>query len=322
VSRFTATERLTRMLAIIPHVAGRGFVSLDDIAERFSYPRDELVTDVSDVLPFVGVAPFSPDTLIEVVVDDERMRIDYADWFARPLRLGTEEALALLAAGRALLAVDPDDEASGPLLRGLTKLGAALGAGGDGTLVIHLGTAEEATLSVLRNAIADHRQVRIDYYSYGRDERTERVIEPQRFFADEGNWYVAAYCHLAGADRVFRVDRIRDITLLDTTFDAPDAPAHAASFAPSDSDPQVVLDLDPDARWVVDQYPHDAVEELREGRMRVTLRVTARPWLERLLVRLGPDATVRHLDAQLEPAPRSEAARRILARYRTPQRAE
>jgi proteasome accessory factor C len=87
MSRFTASERLTRLLAVIPHVAGRGYVPLDEIVERFGYPRAELVADLTEVLPYVGVAPFTPDTLIEVTVDEDRVRIDYADWFAKPLRL-------------------------------------------------------------------------------------------------------------------------------------------------------------------------------------------------------------------------------------------
>jgi proteasome accessory factor C len=315
VSKFTAAERLTRLLAIIPHVAGKGYVSLDDLSARFAYPRADLVKDLTDVLPYVGVAPFTPDTLIEVTIDEHRVRIDYADWFVRPLRLAPHEALALFAAGRTLVAAEPDDDA-GPLVRGLTKLGAALGAGGDDTLDIHLGAAAEETLAVLRNAVGEHHMVRIDYYSYGRDQRSERVIEPRRFFADEGNWYVAGYCHLATADRVFRVDRIRSATLLDDTFPEPtDGSALAATFAPGDDDPRVVLDIAPDARWVVDQYPHDAVEARDDGSVRVTLPVTARPWLERLLLRLGPAAMVVTAPEGLGDDARSAAARRILQRY-------
>ena len=87
MSKFTATERLTQLLAMIPHIAGRGYVSLDELSERFSYPRNELVSDLTDVLPYVGVAPFTPDMLVEVTIDEHRVRIDYADWFTRPLRL-------------------------------------------------------------------------------------------------------------------------------------------------------------------------------------------------------------------------------------------
>jgi len=313
------------LLAIIPHVAGQGFVSLDDLSTRFSYPRSDLVADLTDVLPYVGVAPFTPDTLIEVTIDEHRVRIDYADWFVRPLRLSPAEALALFAAGRTLVAAEPDDDA-GPLVRGLTKLGAALGAGTHGqegelasswpTLDIHLGAGAEETLAVLRTAVTEHRMVRIDYYSYGRDERRERVIEPHRFYADEGNWYVAGYCHLAQADRVFRVDRMRSATLLDETFpEATPGEATLGTFAPSADDPRVVLDIAPEARWVVDQYPHDDVEQRADGWFRVTLPITARPWLERLLVRLGPAAVVVEAPPGLGDDARRDAASRILQRY-------
>jgi proteasome accessory factor C len=321
MSKFTATERLTRLLAMIPHIAGRGYVSLDELSKRFSYPRNELVSDLTDVLPFVGVAPFTPDMLVEVTIDEHRVRIDYADWFTRPLRLSAAEGLALLAAGRTLAASEPDD-AAGPLVRGLTKLSAALGSGGDGALDIHLGAAAEETLAVLRTAVNEHRQVRIDYYSYGRDQRSERVIEPRRFYSDEGNWYVAGYCHLARADRVFRVDRTRSATLLDETFAIPEAPDGASdgsgTFAPRDDDPRVVLDVAPDARWVIDKYPHDAAAERPDGTVRVTLPVAARPWLERLLVRLGSSATVVEAPVGYGDDARSEAARRILQRYTAP----
>jgi proteasome accessory factor C len=86
------------------------------------------------------------------------------------------------------------------------------------------------------------------------------------------------------------------------------------SFTPRASDPRVVLDLSPDARWVVSQYPVDDATELDDGRVRVTLAISARPWLERLLVRLGPDAEVVEADPSLAAAGR-DAARRILARY-------
>jgi proteasome accessory factor C len=265
------------------------------------------------VLPYVGVAPFTPDALVEVVIDEDHVRIDYADWFSRPLRLSPEEAIALFAAGRTVVATAPDEEAAGPLVRGLTKLGAALGDG-EPVLEVHLGAVAEETLAVLRRAVAEHRQVRLDYYSFGRDQRTERVVEPHRFYADEGNWYVAGHCHLATADRVFRVDRIREATLLDETFADPGVDAVVGGFAPAPDDPRVVLDLEADARWVIDHYPHDDVQELGDGRARVTLGVSAPAWLERLLVRLGDEATVVSApDGSVDV--RRSAAQRILARY-------
>jgi proteasome accessory factor C len=73
----------------------------------------------------------------------------------------------------------------------------------------------------------------------------------------------------------------------------------------------VVLELAPRARWVLEQYPSERVEEREGGRCRVTLAVSEQAWLERLLLRLGPDAVV--VDGPAHVA--GEAAARILARY-------
>ncbi len=149
-----------------------------------------------------------------------------------------------------------------------------------------LGSAEERVLTLLRTAIRETRCSLLDYYSYGRDQRGDRIVEPHRVFADDGQWYLAAWCRQAGADRVFRVDRIHNVDLLDEGF----SPPHGASAVvdPTAAEQRVTLDLAPEARWVVDQYPHDSVELQPNGTVRVTLPVTAPAWLERLLVRLGP----------------------------------
>ena len=310
--RFSATDRLTRLLAIIPWVAGHGGATLDEIAGKFAYPKDDLVGDLTGVVQYVGVPPYTPDTMIEVTIEDERVWIHYADYFNRPMRLSTEEAGMLLSAGRAVLGVMGDDD-SGPLLSALAKLTSALDD--PAALDIRLGDASEETMAILRNAIAAHRQVTIDYYSYGRDLRTERTIDPARFFSDEGQWYVAGYCHLAAADRVFRVDRIRKATLLDTVFDRPTDPPGLQLLDPAAGLPRVTLEVSPGARWVLDQYPHDTSADIEHGWTRLTLPVAAQPWIERLLVRLGPDVRVIDAPEDLGIAGRNAAAARILARY-------
>jgi proteasome accessory factor C len=270
------------------------------------------VSDLTDVVQFVGVPPYTPDTMIEVTIEDERVWIHFADYFNRPMRLSPQEAGLLLSAGRAVLGVMGDDD-SAPLLSALAKLTSALDD--PAAFEIRLGDASEETMAILRKAIAEHRQVHIDYYSYGRDQRSERTIDPARFFSDEGQWYVAGYCHLASADRVFRVDRIRKATPLDTTFDRPTDPPGLQLLDPAAGLPRVTIDVSPDARWVLDQYPNDGSESIDAGWTRLRLPVAAQPWIERLLVRLGPDVRVVDAPKDLGIAGRNAAAARILARY-------
>jgi proteasome accessory factor C len=307
--RVSADERLRRLLAIVPWVVAHDGPPIDEVCTRFGLTEAELIADL-DLVWCCGVHPFTPDSLMEVNVEDGRVWIRYADWFDRPLRLTPEEGLALVAAGAALLAV-PGADAKGPLARGLRKIAEVLGIDPDGAIEVTLGVVSESVLSSLRDAVAAHQQVEIDYYVYGRDERTRRVVDPYAVFAAEGEWYLNAWCHLAQADRRFRIDRIRSLTPLDRTFAPPATPAQTEVFAPRADDPRVVLDLSARARWVIEQYPYEAVKERKGGHVEVTLVVSERAWLERLLLRLGPDVQV----ISGEDGLATEAARRVLARY-------
>ena len=321
--RLTSRDRLARLLSVIPWVAEQTEGALlDDVSSRFDYPRDLLLDDLQEVVFFVGVHPFTPDSLIEVEIADARVRIRYADWFSRPLRLTAEEGARLLTAGRSVLPLTEGGESSvdetgtdpSPLLRALTKLGTALGEGANQAVEVRLGNAADDTLTILRDAVVDGVQVELEYYTYGRDELTERTVDPARVFSDNGSWYLSGWCHRADGERVFRVDRIRQA--IRTGRPSTTAPSGAeAAYAPSGDEPQVYLRLDPSASWVPEQYPVDQIDSSPDY-IDVRIAVTAVPWLERLLLRLGPSAEIIEIDEPLPADLRSSAARRVLERYR------
>ena len=317
--KMTAAERMTRLLAVIPWVVQQQGAPLDEIVARFDYPRSQLVEDLTGVVFFVGVHPFTPDSMIEVDISDDEVQIRYADWFSRPLRLTPSEGARLLTAGHSLLSdqfgAGEDNEAAGPLLRALTKLSMALGEAADQAVEVRLGHAGKETLVPLRSAIGRGEQIDIEYYTYGRDELTQRIVEPSRIFSDNGNWYLGAWCHRAAAQRVFRVDRIRSVRL--TGEDVKHQPSDSAgTFTPAGDDPRVVLRLHPDSAWVTEQYPTESVETDEQGWFTVSMAVSAVGWLERLMLRLGPSAEIVAIDAPLSPDLVSEAANRVLERYR------
>ena len=302
-------RRLRRLLALVPWVAAQDGPSIAEVCERFDCTETELVEDLERLF-LCGLYPFTPDTLIEVDIAEGRVWIRYAEVFARPLRLTPAEGLAVVAAGAALLTA-PVTTDSEPLARGLAKLAAVLGVDADEMVEVELGSAPAGVLAQLQEAADQHRQTEVEYYSYGRDEWTRRVIDPHRVFGSAGQWYVAAYCHRVEDDRLFRVDRMRAVTVLDSTFTPPRRPPSAQVFSPQADDPTVVLELAPSARWVLESYPHEKVEERARGKVRVTLRISERGWLERLLLKLGPDAKVVAGDKDVG----REAARRLLQRY-------
>jgi proteasome accessory factor C len=306
VSRPSAAERLSRLLAIVPWVVAQDGPTVAEICERFGTSERELLADLN-LLFMCGVYPYTPDALIEVDIDAGRVWVRFAEWFRRPLRLSPPEGLALVAAARAMLGAqggrsalrDTDDDARGgvpaelgALASAVAKLEMVLGAGGDEAFDIELGAASPEVLGVLQTATAEHRKVRLEYYSFGRDETGERVVQPWRVFSSEGHWYLLAWCEKARDKRLFRVDRARSAVALDERFEPPADLGPVPVYEGKPDDPLVVLDLAPGARWVAERYPNEGTAEVGDGFVQVSLRASSKAWLERLLLRAGPDVTV------------------------------
>jgi len=311
-ARLTARERMGRLLSVIPWVTQNEGALIDEIERRFDYPREMLLRDLQEVVFFVGVYPFTPDQLIEVDISDDKVWIRYADWFARPLRLTAEEAATLLAAASAALVLT-DEETPDPLTRALTKLGTIVGAKADQAIDVRLGDAQTEIVDEIRHAL-DNQVLSIRYYSYGRDSISERQIDPLRLFNEHGNWYLDAWCHTADAPRVFRVDRISHADRTDIPVDNSRS-VQSASFAASSGDPRVTLRLGRSAHWVVEQYPCESVTHDPDGTIIVELAITEIPWLQRLLLRLGPAAVISRADPPITEEVISDAARKILSLY-------
>ncbi len=309
--------RLQRVLALVPWILEHPGVTLAELAERFELDESELELDL-ELLPMCGLPPYTADRLIDVYVgDDGAVSMRLAEYFERPLRLTPAEGVALVAAGRALLAV-PGSDRSGPLATALAKLEDAVGA--TGGIAVEVDAADH--LDRLRDAAECGDQIEIDYYSSARDEMTTRVVDPARVFHALGAWYLAGWCQRADADRLFRVDRVRAVRPTGQRVDprgrAPVGDDSDLVYRPAPEDLRVRLRLAPEAAWVAESIPVEERIDRARGRVDVVLAVSGRAFLERLLLSLGPAADV--LGPPEVKEIRAEAARRVLARYGTTDR--
>ena len=160
------------------------------------------------------------DVDFEAIEDDPEgvVRIDNADFLARPVRLGSSEASALIVALRALREGSPDVLARGDRpVPGQARGGcrhrhrATAGRGAPD----RLGRRPAGTPPCSRRPSAANRQARLDYYVPTRDETTRRTVDPLELLTAEGHDYLDAWCHLAGARRLFRLDRMHAVELVD-----------------------------------------------------------------------------------------------------------
>ncbi|HTZ07996.1 MAG TPA: WYL domain-containing protein [Acidimicrobiales bacterium] len=313
-TRADAGSRLLRLLAVLTWLARRGRAPVAELSERFGLAPDELIADL-ELAACCGLPPYTPDQLMEIVVDDEEVVADLGTELARPRRLTAAEGFALAASARAIAAV-PGADPDGALHRALAKLEAVLG--GRGRLRIDL--REPAHLAEIRAAADEGRQLELRYYSASSDRESTRVVDPVAVAAIEGRWYLDGWCHNAGGMRRFRVDRVSAVrpTGEPVTDHPPDGGAAGdgapAAFVPGPEATVARLAVDADGAWVLDALPVTASTPGADGRTVVTLGVASTVWFERLLLRLGPHAEV--LDPPELAGVGRDAARRLLARYR------
>ena len=291
---------------MIPWLVAHRDAAKSEVAARFRVSLEQLEADLALIM-MVGVPPYSPGDYINVSYEGDTIDVWLAPYFTRPLQLSSAEGLALLAGGRALLAVDGSDP-TGPLATAIDKLEAALGV----TEVV-VDVTMPPLLGELRSAAADGRRVEIDYWSGGRDELSTRRIDPGPPFFALGEWYTDAFCSMRNEPRMFRVDRIRAVRPTDERFEPVIGSAAARVYHPRPEDPRVTIELPRGASWVAESAPSESVEDLDGGRQRVVIAVSERAWLERILLQVGPDAVV--VDPPDWRPVGAAAAARVLARY-------
>ncbi|NLV54517.1 MAG: WYL domain-containing protein [Acidimicrobiales bacterium] len=318
--RETAAARLQRILTELLWIAERDGPTWDEAAAHLGVDVEVLRADLTLASMIGADSDDYLDMPVELYTEGDRVHVTLHG-FDRPLRLTPAEALVLLVAAQARVdrpgsADDSDDEpAADALTRALDKVARLLGVDPGSDLDVDLGIRDAAVFDALRRAVDGRRAVEIEHLRVADDARTTRVVEPWTVFRDGGGWYLTGHCRRAGAERVFRVDRIVAARVLDEPVDVPADPPTAAALRPDADAPRLVLDLAPDARWVAESYPTESVEPTVDGGTRITLAVTSVGWAERLLLRLGPLATVVRADPPMDADLARAAAERILARY-------
>ncbi len=318
-----ARDQVTRLLALVPYLQSRGEISVTDAAREFGVTPQVIRRDIN-VLLFCGLPGLGMGDLIEVDFEalegEDVIRLSNADYLARPLRLDTTEAAALVVGLRTLLEGSGEEERE-VIERTLRKVeeaaGEAAGVAAQVTLHVPEGADEQSVRDQLSRALATRRQLRLHHRSPVRDEVTERVVEPIALLTEAGHTYLDAWCHRVEDRRLFRLDRVAAVELLDAPVSE-----HAAQppldlsdgvFRPAPEALLATLRLAPEARWVTEYHPVESATEEPDGGLTVTLRVGDPAWLARLLLRLGGTATL--VDAPELAEQVRDTALRALQRY-------
>lgn len=285
----SAGHAVARMLTMVPWFLERPGASVAEAAEAFGVPPRTVRQDLAH-LDFCGLPGLGGGALFDVTLVEDRVVVSMAPELRRPLRLTPREALRLV------LSLQAVDEAFGDELPALRSAIDTVRRAANLPANAAVAVGERAPgswLAALRGALRAGRRVRLQYQGRADEAPRERLVEPWQLDVTPHGWYVHAHDVAAEGHRVFRLDRIADVEVLEdpATTPRPTAALPQPRYEPSEDAVTVVVRLGPSARWLADAVDPDAVEEVDDG-IEVRFRTDTPSWVVRLLLMGAPDVRV------------------------------
>ena len=304
-----AQDKLAFLLSLVPFLMEHERISVQDAADHFDV-KPQVVRDSVELIAVSGIpgetGQYQHGDLFDLAWDDfeENDQIVLTNLVAidDAPRFSGREAAALIA-GLQYLSALPENADHAAIATLMTKLSRGASAIPSQLAVEH--SESDATLALIRQSVSAGTQLQLDYLN-SRGERERRRVDPLRIESVDADWYLRGWCHLRGAVRTFRLDRISDLTVTDEPIEQHDVHLPDALFEGSADDLLVTIDVAPAAvPLVADYIPDGAVTIEVDGRQRTTVRVSHYHGLKRLVAGLPGVVTV--------VAP--EEARRVVAEW-------
>lgn len=286
-----AHEKLRKLLLLVPFVSQHPGVGVDDLARKFGVSREELLADL-ELLTMVGRPPFQPDDYIDVYVENDKVYVDLDQRFRAPPRLTASEAAAL-AASAALLKPAAEEA----LAKALEKLERVIPQTAKQRYLemgkkLDLSLEGPSGLAPLSSAIVERREVEFEYVSVGKGQMETRVVRPLELFCHRGQWYVSAYCCTREDDRLFRIDRMRQVTVTERTFAPRAGRKHVFSDTAESGMEEVKVRFLPHAAHYQKERFGDQAKLLPDGSLEVSVPGDSERWLTQWVLSFGGDAEV------------------------------
>lgn len=219
-----AGERLQRILRMLPIIAGRENVSMDEVHSSAGVDARTLLDDLR-ALTDREDEPGGFVEAVSILFGAESVSVQ-TPHFARPTRITLSE-LCALELGLAILARSASSTDRAIIDRARGRIRAAIvtmpntAARDDLWFASGPRVPNEQTLDLLRASVAACTKARIAYRRGDSGQPTERVVHPYAVVPARGAWFLVGHCERAGTRRIFRVDRVESAARLPDAFERP-----------------------------------------------------------------------------------------------------
>ncbi len=214
----TDTKRLPRLTAILMQLQAKRLITATELSEKFSVSIRTIYRDIK-ALEQAGVPVLTEEGKGYCLMEGYRLP---------PVMFTESEANALITAEQLVLKnkdasfVKEYSEAIlkiKSVLRNATKEKANLLSN---RIVFRQNTESDRTsnyLSVLQLALTNFNLVVMNYHAPDNNETTNRIVEPFAMYSTQENWLLIAWCRLRNNYRAFRLDRIKELQILNEQFE-------------------------------------------------------------------------------------------------------
>jgi len=148
--------------------------------------------------------------------------------------------------------------------------------------------AEEQKFNDVKRAIIGKRVIAFSYYnSYG--EKSEREVEPLKLIFKGQGWYLYGYCKNKKDLRLFKITRIKNLVLMNETFEKV-SPENVFSSITESKQKEVILKLKIDKNMshrVFDEFDEGCLDKTKTGDFIVTITFPENEWVYGYLMSFG-----------------------------------
>ncbi len=79
------------------------------------------------------------------------------------------------------------------------------------------GNIQEERFDIIKSAILNKQLIQFTYYN-SNGEKSKRIVEPLQIWFKDKSWYLVSYCKLKQDYRIFKIARIKEVTMLQEHF--------------------------------------------------------------------------------------------------------
>jgi proteasome accessory factor C len=202
--------RTARLLDLVPYLNSHQGISIEDLAREFGVTSTQINSDLT-TLWMCGLPGYTPLELMDLEFESGFVTIRNATTLNKPRNISFDEGLALLLGLELLQQAIPVQRVD--LLTEIGKLSDRLSEKIGVPRVTN--TSQVINPEILHSLLSAKdlsETVEISYHSLYSDEITERMISPLTVYEENGSNYLRAYCFKAKDIRIFRIDRVLNLT--------------------------------------------------------------------------------------------------------------